>query len=301
MVALMVPFCVEAQGQKKGKKEPNPVIEGKQKVRKTDYDTVWKFTAFDGKKLYYLPFDYTQLPDIVAQRKNKLDWKNFTPVMNYLTRVSRAPMRICAIFAVNPAIKDPEQISALVKAARAEALGSIEALTGWMLEKEMKNKVQVNVAQLDYRYWQGNDYFYNDQPTEDVIRMGVVLYFGSKKIQLFTSAAADAPTYNDVKFFPNDATIPESYGTMLDEVAQYMSQNDRLEVLLRGYSDNTGTSAYNLGLARQRAVEVKKALLKRGISEHRIEIEVKGDEDPIGDNSTYEGRIANNRVSVTLQ
>ncbi len=55
------------------------------------------------------------------------------------------------------------------------------------------------------------------------------------------------------------------------------------------------------GISRQRAVEVKKALLLRGIDASRIEVEVKGDADPVGDNSTYEGRIANNRVSINVQ
>lgn len=301
MMALLVPIAANAQSttKKGGKKEVSPVIEGKQKVRLADYDSVWKFTAFDAKKIYFLDFDYAQLPDIISIRKK--DWRNFTPVMNYLSRVARAPMRICAVFAINPQVTDPEEIDRLVEEAREEALNDLSALTSWMKEQEMKNKVQINVARLDWRYWQGADYFYNEQPTDDIIRMGVVMYFGTKKIELFTSAAEGAPTFNDVKFFPNDATIPESYGPMLDQIAQYLNENDRLEVLLRGYSDNTGTSAYNTGLSRQRAVEVKKELIRRGIPEHRIEIEVKGDEDPIGDNNTYEGRIANNRVSVTLQ
>jgi outer membrane protein OmpA-like peptidoglycan-associated protein len=72
-------------------------------------------------------------------------------------------------------------------------------------------------------------------------------------------------------------------------------------VLLTGYTDNQGTSAYCTGLARQRATEIKKQLLKRGIAEYKIEIDPKGSADPIGDNSTYEGRIANNRVAIKIQ
>ena len=48
-------------------------------------------------------------------------------------------------------------------------------------------------------------------------------------------------------------------------------------------------------------MEVKKALLQRGIDETRIEVEAKGDADPIGDNNTREGRILNNRVSIKIQ
>ena len=68
-----------------------------------------------------------------------------------------------------------------------------------------------------------------------------------------------------------------------------------------GSARNQGTSAYCIGLARQRAVEIKKQLLKRGIAEYKIEIDPKGSADPIGDNETYEGRIANNRVAIKIQ
>ena len=72
-------------------------------------------------------------------------------------------------------------------------------------------------------------------------------------------------------------------------------------MLLTGHCDNQGTGAYVKGLSRQRAVEVKKALVARGIDATRIEVEAKGDEQPVGDNSTYEGRVQNNRVSVKIQ
>ena len=87
---------------------------------------------------------------------------------------------------------------------------------------------------------------------------------------------------------------------MLDELAEYLNGNDRKSVLLTGYADNQGTDAYIEGISRQRAMEIKKALLMRGVDAARIEIEVKGDADPIGDNATYEGRIENNRVSIKI-
>jgi flagellar motor protein MotB len=42
-------------------------------------------------------------------------------------------------------------------------------------------------------------------------------------------------------------------------------------------------------------------LMQRGVPEYRIEIVARGEEDPIGDNSTYDGRVANNRVSIKIQ
>ncbi len=290
---------VQAQKEKKGKKVVSPIIEGRQKVRQTDYDSVWKFTTFDNKKKYYCNFDYMQVLDIVAQKKP--DWGAFKPVMNYLLTVPRAPLRICAVFAINPNITSEEHRNVLIEAARDDAKESYALFTDWAQEQEMKNKFSFNVAQVDYRYWKGNDYFLSEPPADDIIVLGYILYFGTKKIDLFPNATADAQTFKDIKFFPNDATIVESYIPVIDSLASYLNAHDNYEVLLTGYTDNQGTTAYCTGLARQRAVEIKKQLLKRGIAEYKIEIDPKGSADPIGDNNTYEGRIANNRVAIKIQ
>ncbi len=296
----MVPsFTATAQSSKKNKKEVSPFIEGKQKVRQLDYDSVWKFSSFDAKHIYFCEFDYRKIDSLSYERHP--DWEGFQPVVNYLTTVSRSPMRICAIFAVNPDIKDAEVRDMLIEKGRNEALEALKNFEIWAQSEEMRNKMQFNVAQVDYRYWKGSEYFALEETLPDLIQVGFVLYFGTKKVNLFPSAAEGAKTFNNVKFFPNDATIVDSYNSLLDDLAKYMKENERLEVLLTGYSDNVGTSAYNLGVSRQRAVEIKKALIRRGIPDYRIEVEAKGEADPIGDNNTYEGRIANNRVSITMQ
>ena len=299
LVALLVPMAAIAQNSKKGAKKVSPFIEGKQKVRKSDYDSIWKFTTFDAKKIYFCDFDYSTIPVLTEDRHP--EWGNFTPVMNYLTTVARSPMRICAIFAVNPSVEDDALREQLVEQGREEALEALRCYQAWAADRKLKNKLQLNVAQVDYRYWQGTEFFTTEQPADQLIHVGVLLYFGTKKINMFPSAAEGAKTFKAVKFFPNDATVVESWEPMLDSLATYLLQNERLEVMLRGYSDNTGTEAYNLGLSRQRAVEIKKHLVARGVSEYRIEIEAKGTADPIGDNSTYEGRIANNRVAIVIQ
>lgn len=301
MLALMlVPsFSIAQSKNSKKSKVVSPFVEGKQKVRKADYDSIWKFTSFDAKKIYYCNFDYSQIPTLLEERHP--EWGTFTPVMNYLTTVSRSPMRICALFAINPTIDDATRRNALIEQARNEALENLKMFTGWMSEEEMKNKVQINVAQIDNRYWQGSDYFVTEQPADEIIHVGVLMFFGTKKLNMFPSAADSAQKFTDVKFFPNDATVQPSYDSYLDGLANYLLQNERLEVMLRGYSDNVGTDAYNTGLSRQRAVEIKKKLVARNIPEYRIEIEAKGSADPIGDNSTYDGRIANNRVAVIIQ
>ena len=56
-VIMLMPTVAEAQKPRRGAKEVSPFIEGKQKVRKTDYDSIWKFIeqgeAFRTLMAYY--------------------------------------------------------------------------------------------------------------------------------------------------------------------------------------------------------------------------------------------------------
>ena len=266
-----------AQNKKKSKKgkkdQASTFVEGRQKVRESDYATFDKFTTFSSKSttLYYSPFDYFDFFELCAD--DNPDW--------------------------HPDITDRTQRQELIEKAKNEAQAAIDAFEGWKNRKGMRNKTQYKIAELDYRYFKGTNY-YNQQRSDDIIRVGVLLYFGSKKNAIFVPDTASSHTFPDIKFFPNDATIVESWVPVLDELAEYINANDRKSVLLTGYADNQGTDAYIEGISRQRATEVKKALLLRGVDAARIELEVKGDADPIGDNSTYEGRIENNRVSIKI-
>lgn len=293
---LAIPAISMAQ---KGRKEVSPIIEGKQKVRKTDYDSVWKFTTFNTKKIYYCDFDYRTFKDLPTARE--FDYGSFQPVLNFLSTQARTPLLICAAYAINPSVTDKAKRIKLKEKADTLAIEALNGLVEWMADEKYKNKVQIRVAQVDYRYWWGDEYWDMEVPTDDVLTMGVVMFFGSRKINLFPSIAEGAPTFKPVKFFPNDAELLDSYDPLIKEVADYLKQNERMEVLLRGYSDDTGTEMYNEAISRQRATEIKKALIKHNIAPTRIEIEALGAENPVGDNNTREGRIENNRVEMIIQ
>lgn len=306
LIALLIASVNDALAQnnkKKGssgkRKQASPYVEGRQKVRESDYGTFDKFTSFSSKDntVYFCPFNYMDFFTLTQQ--SNPEWGDMRPAMNYLQTVSRATVTMCAVFAVNPDIADAAERNALTEKGRQEAKSALDAFNDWKVKKQLRNKTQYMVAEVDYRYFKGAN-FYNEQRTEEVIPVGLLLYFGSRKKTLF-AVDTTSKTFPDIKFFPNDATLMESWNTVLDDVAYYLKTNERKGVLLAGYADNQGTDAYIQGISRQRAVEVKKALMARGIEASRIEVEAKGDADAIGDNSTYEGRIQNNRVSIKVQ
>ncbi len=301
---LITPSVVEAQ--KKGKKEVNPILEGKKKVRKTDFDSVWRFTTFNTKKKYFCDFNYLTFNSINDADKPIKDsrqeiWGEFKPVMNFLETNSRVPVKICAIYAINPSITDKVKRMQLEEKASQAAKEALENFSAWMKLREYRNKITIQVAQIDYRYWYGSDYVTMQKPTDDIIIVGEVLFFATKKIDFFPNAAEGAKTFKTIKFLPNSTELMASFDKELDELAEYLKENERLEVLLKSYTDDNGTETYNIAISKKRAEAIRNALVKRNIVPHRIEIEALGSDNPIGDNLTYEGKVANNRVDVVIQ
>jgi outer membrane protein OmpA-like peptidoglycan-associated protein len=100
-----------------------------------------------------------------------------------------------------------------------------------------------------------------------------------------------------ILFDVNSAIIkPESYGT-LKEMANVLKEYPDLKVKIVGHTDADGNDASNLDLSQRRAASVKAALTKEfGIDESRMEIDGKGESEPIDNNSTSAGKANNRRV-----
>jgi OmpA-OmpF porin, OOP family len=91
--------------------------------------------------------------------------------------------------------------------------------------------------------------------------------------------------------------IPESQ-TIVDQVADMLKSNDSLKVSIEGHTDNVGTAAFNKTLSENRAKSVMDAIIARGIENSRLSAKGWGQEKPIGDNKTEEGRAKNRRVEI---
>ncbi len=101
-----------------------------------------------------------------------------------------------------------------------------------------------------------------------------------------------------VHFDTAKATIRVDSEQLLTNAAQVLSEDPNLYVFVDGYTDSVGGKAYNLDLSRRRAAAVRTWLIKHGIDANRLVARGFGMSNPVGDNSTDEGRQLNRRVEL---
>jgi OOP family OmpA-OmpF porin len=85
---------------------------------------------------------------------------------------------------------------------------------------------------------------------------------------------------------------------IIEELYALLHQNPELNLLVEGHTDNVGTAAANKTLSAQRAAAVKAELVRRGIKAERLKTAGLGQERPISENQTPEGRALNRRVEI---
>lgn len=104
----------------------------------------------------------------------------------------------------------------------------------------------------------------------------------------------------DVTFAVDSTAISPQMRQTLDGVAQSMINYPNSLIDVMGHTDSTGSEQYNLDLSRRRAESVANYLTSRGVSRARIETIGYGEQYPVADNSTPEGRAQNRRVEIRI-
>ena len=99
-----------------------------------------------------------------------------------------------------------------------------------------------------------------------------------------------------ITFDVGKSTIkPESMGE-INRIITLMTENPDLKFSVEGHTDNTGNSASNQTLSEDRSKAIVEKLIEMGIATDRLSSAGKGQNNPIADNSTDEGRAKNRRV-----
>lgn len=102
---------------------------------------------------------------------------------------------------------------------------------------------------------------------------------------------------NAILFETNSDKIKATSLSAVNVIADYLKANPTVKLKVIGHTDNIGDEANNLSLSERRAKSVVKELVDfYGIDAGRLSTEGKGESQPIGDNSTSEGKAQNRRV-----
>jgi len=116
-------------------------------------------------------------------------------------------------------------------------------------------------------------------------------------IQLPTKGSV---TLTGVTFALNSANLTDTSRPVLDGVAAGLKQHPLLKVEVQGYTDSTGSVAYNMRLSRRRAQSVREYLLGEGVDPSQLTARGYGPRDPVASNRTAEGRARNRRVVLEV-
>ncbi len=100
---------------------------------------------------------------------------------------------------------------------------------------------------------------------------------------------------------PIDTSLSDELRRYLDAVVEYLKQNPRAEVRIVGHSDNFGgTPEQTQRISDERALQVVRYLMSKGIARERLLASGMGARNPIQSNRTPQGRMANRRVEITI-
>ena len=101
---------------------------------------------------------------------------------------------------------------------------------------------------------------------------------------------------NGIRFDSGKATLkPESMG-VINQIASMMQKYPDIKLSVEGHTDSDGDAELNKTLSEQRAETVMNELIAMGINSIRLTSSGMGEDVPIADNSSHEGKANNRRV-----
>lgn len=105
---------------------------------------------------------------------------------------------------------------------------------------------------------------------------------------------------SDILFETGKADLKPQAKTNLKEMATIMKKYPENVLTVKGYTDATGSDKTNEVLSQKRAEAVKKELSANGMPTNVISTQGLGPANPIGDNTTVDGRKQNRRVEIEV-
>ena len=101
-----------------------------------------------------------------------------------------------------------------------------------------------------------------------------------------------------IMFNLGSAEILAGSTSKIEAIVEVLKENPSYNLIIQGYTDDLGTSEYNMALSEKRAEAVKKVILNKGIKENRLVTKGYGEDFPAVQSA--ESREANRRVEFKI-
>jgi outer membrane protein OmpA-like peptidoglycan-associated protein len=106
--------------------------------------------------------------------------------------------------------------------------------------------------------------------------------------------------FDRLLFDTGKATLQPSSQEQINNIGAILKAYPKVKIRLGGYMDNTGDAAANVTLSDARANGVMAELAKLGTDAARMSAKGYGEEHPVADNTTEEGRAKSRRISLRV-
>ena len=103
-----------------------------------------------------------------------------------------------------------------------------------------------------------------------------------------------------VNFETNSDRLLPGANSVLNDAAATLAKYPDLVVLVAGHTDSAGDAGYNQQLSERRAETVRQFLVEAGAPSANLTSRGYGEQEPIADNATAEGRAQNRRVELQI-
>jgi len=124
-------------------------------------------------------------------------------------------------------------------------------------------------------------------------------------VKLQPIKAASQISLEDIQFLQNSPNILPDSKPALDYVLQFLSNNQRVKIIIKGYvndPDNSSSKKYDLMLSKKRTDAVKDYLVKHGIDKRRMKCVGFGSNEMLYPQPvSKEEQAANRRVEIEIQ
>ncbi len=106
--------------------------------------------------------------------------------------------------------------------------------------------------------------------------------------------------FQPIYFDYDKAEIRKEYFPFLDKMIRVVDGHSDIRIKVTGHTDADGSEEYNVELSKKRAEALINYFVSHGLSKDRIEIDFKGEKNPIDSNDTPEGKQHNRRVDFAF-